>query len=126
MSTLNSIITQINSLTGYQIATSSYIYTSSAPVGSTVYVIPPPVTSGTIPTEGIYPGGVIRADHVLRIINALNGVSPNLIILSGSLQVTGSTNLSSSLTLPFIPNENFLESTSGSIEGADTIDGGSF
>jgi len=126
MSTLNSIIEQINDLTGYQLATASFVYTGSAPVGSTVYVVPPVITSGTIPTTGIYPGGIIEAQHLLRIINALNGVSPNLIIMSGSLQVTGSANFSSSLVLPFVPDQNFIESNSGSMEGTGTVDGGSF
>jgi hypothetical protein len=158
MSTLGSIITQINSLTGYMIPTASgiIISASSAPGSGSVnsivdyinsitgfsipytsasiqsgavvagapivYSLPTPAT-GTIPTEGIFPGAVIKADHVLRIINALNGINPNLIILSGSLQVTGSANFSSSLILPFIPNEEFPQSISGSMTGTG-IDGG--
>lgn len=123
---VNDIVDYINSITGFNIPYTSASVESGSIVGSPiVYSIPTP-TSGTIPTEGIYPGAVIRAEHLLRIINALNGVNPNLIILSGSLQVTGSANFSSSLVLPFVPNENFIESVSGSMEGTDTIDGGSF
>ena len=72
MSTLNDIIQQVNSLTGYNMPTSSYVYTSgSVPSGSVVYVIPQTPASGTIPTAGIYPGGVIEAQQILNIINAL-------------------------------------------------------
>lgn len=123
---VNSIVDYINSLTGFSIPYTSASIQSGSVVGSPiVYQVPTP-TSGTIPTEGIYPGAVIRAEHLLRIINALNGVNPNLIILSGSLQVTGSANFSSSLILPFVPNENFIESVSGSMEGTGTVDGGSY
>jgi hypothetical protein len=51
----------------------------------------------TISTSGIAPSSVIRAEHVLRIINALSNVSTNDILISGSLVVTGSTALSGSL-----------------------------
>jgi hypothetical protein len=124
---VNDIVNYLNSLTGYSIPNTSVTFTSGSNVAGApiVYQVNTP-TSGTIPTEGIFPGAIIKAEHVLRIINALNGVNPNLIILSGSLQVTGSANFSSSLVLPFVPNENFIESVSGSMEGTDTIDGGSF
>lgn len=124
MSTPNEIIQQINALAGYTLPTSSFVYTTgSVPEGATVYIIPQAAVSGTISTDGIYPGAVIKADHVLRIINALNGTANNEIIISGNLQVTGSTNLSSSLILPFIPNEEFPQSISGSMTGTG-IDGG--
>ena len=161
MSTLSSIITQINSLTGYSIPTASaYIISSSQPVGSgsvndlinqintiTGFNIPPtsvtfvsganvgqpvyiqlPSTapSGTISTDGIYPGAVIKADHVLRIINALNGEVANDIIIAGTLAVSGSSTMESSLNLPFVPNEDFIVSVSGSMEPTNTIDGGIF
>lgn len=117
MSSLNDIINNVNNLTGYRIPTASYVYTTgSVPQGSTVYVIPQQVdTSGdTISTQGIYPGGVIKADHVLRIINALSGVANNAIIISGSL------------TLPTIPDQEILYSDQGTVEGTDTVDGGTF
>lgn len=47
----------------------------------------------TISTSGISPSQIIRSEHLLRIINALDGTTPNDIIISGSLnalQVTGS------------------------------------
>jgi hypothetical protein len=124
---VNDIINYLNNLTGYSIPGTSVTFTSGSNVSGApiLYQVPTPV-SGTIPTTGIRPGAIIEAEHLLRIINALNGVNPNLIILSGSLQVTGSANFSSSLVLPFVPNENFIESVSGSMEGTDTIDGGSF
>lgn len=161
MSTLSSIITQINSLTGYNLPTASgYIISSSQPVGSgsvndlinqintlTGFNIPPtsvtfvsganvgqPVylqlpntaPSGTISTDGIYPGAIIKADHVLRIINALNGVAANDIIIAGTLAVSGSSTMESNLTLPFVPNEDFIVSVSGSMQPTNTIDGGTF
>ena len=161
MSNLSSIITQINSLTGYHLPTASaYIISASQPVGSgsvndlisqintlTGFNIPPtsvtfvsggnvgqPVyiqlqntaPSGTISTDGIYPGAVIKADHVLRIINALNGTANNAIIISGSLYVSGSTTFGQDLNLPFVPNEDFIVSVSGSMEPTNTIDGGIF
>jgi hypothetical protein len=51
----------------------------------------------TISTSGIAPSSIIRAEHVLRVINALSNVSENDILITGSLTVTGSTALSGSL-----------------------------
>lgn len=127
MSTPNQIIEQINALTGYMVPTASLVYTTgSVPEGATVYVVPPTPVSGTISTQGIYPGAVIQADHILRIIRALDGTANNEIIISGSLYVSGSSTMASNLNLPFVPNENFIESVSGSMEGTDTVDGGTF
>lgn len=53
----------------------------------------------TISTSGIAPSSVIRAEHVLRVINALSNNTNNDILISGSLIVTGSTNLSGSLNV---------------------------
>jgi len=56
----------------------------------------------TISTSGISPGQIIRSEHLLRVINALNGVTPNDIIItapttiSGSLALTGSLSVSGS------------------------------
>lgn len=124
---VNDIINQINSLTGYDIPATSVTYVSGSNVAGqpTVIYLPTPV-SGTISTAGIYPGAVIQADHVLRIINALNGTANNDIIISGSLYVSGSSTMASSLNLPFVPNENLVESVSGSMEGTDKVDGGTF
>lgn len=160
---VNDIVNYINSITGYSIPGTSVTYTSGSNVAGSpiVYQVPTPV-SGTISRDGIAPGRVIKADHILRIIDALDGTTPNLIVMSGSLQVTGSTNLSSSLTvggttnlngplnvyqlatffgnllasgsatfaqdliLPFVPNQNFIESVSGSMQGTGTVDGGTF
>lgn len=124
---VNQIIAQINGLTGYNVPATEVTFISGSNVSSeaTIVYVPTPVT-GTIPTEGIYPGAIIKADHVLRIINALNGVNQNLIIMSGSLYVSGSATFAQDLNLPFVPNENFIESVSGSMEGTDIISGGSF
>lgn len=46
--------------------------------------------ASTISTAGIAPGEIIDSDQVLRIIEALSGVADNIILLSGSLGVTGS------------------------------------
>ena len=118
---------QINLLTGYDIPATNVTFSSGSPVaGQSVVIYAPTPVSGTIPTTGIYPGGIIKADQILNIINALNGVNPNLIVLSGSLYVSGSATFAQDLNLPFVPNENFIESVSGSMEGTDTVDGGSF
>lgn len=124
---VNAMINQINSITGYNIPATSVTFVSGSNIGGqpTVIYAPAPV-SGTISTDGIYPGAVIKADHVLRIINALNGVSSNLIVISGSLDVSGSSTMDTNLTLPFVPDQDFLYSISGSIRGTDTVDGGSF
>jgi len=51
----------------------------------------------TISTSGIAPSQIIKSEHLLRIINALNGTTSNDIIISGSLNViqgiTGTTNV---------------------------------
>ena len=124
---VNTLVDYVNSLTGYGIPyTSASVESGSIVSNQSIIVYQPTPTSGTIPLTGIYPGAIIQAEHITRIINALNGVNPNLIILSGSLQVTGSANFSSSLILPFVPDQNLLVSDTGSIEGTDTVDGGSF
>ena len=124
---VNDIVNQINLLTGYSIpATSVTVTTSSIEAGGPVVIYAPTPVSGTIPTTGIRPGAIIEAEHLLRIINALNGVNPNLIVMSGSLYVSGSATFAQDLILPFVPNENFIESVSGSMEGTDTVNGGSF
>jgi hypothetical protein len=123
---VNDIVAQINQLTGYNVPATSVTVTSGSIESSPVVIYAPTPVSGTIPTTGIRPGAIIEAEHLLRIINALNGVNPNLIILSGSLQVTGSANFSSSLILPFIPDQELLYSNQGTTDGTDTVNGGSF
>jgi hypothetical protein len=123
---VNDIVNQINSLTGFDIPPTSVTFTSGSNVGGPVVIYTQAHVSGTIPTEGIYPGAIIKADHVLRIINALNGTANNDIIISGSLYVSGSTTFAHDLNLPFIPNEDFIVSVSGSMEPTNTIDGGIF
>ena len=54
--------------------------------------------ANTISTAGIAPGQIIKADDVLRIIYALNGVSGSTILMSGSLGVTGSATFLSTAT----------------------------
>jgi hypothetical protein len=129
MSTVNDIINQVNSLTGFNMPTSSYVYTTgSVPSGNTVYVVPQSVdqSGNTISTAGIYPGGVIKAQQILNIINALNGVANNAIIISGSLFVSGSSTMNSSLDLPYVPDQDLLYSSGGYAVGTNTVDGGTF
>jgi hypothetical protein len=124
---VNSIINQINSLTGYNIPATSVTFVSGSNVaGSPILIYVPTPATGTIPTTGIYPGGVIRAEQILNIINALNGVSQNLIIISGSLYVSGSSTMASNLDLPFAPDQNVLLSNNGYVSGSNVLDGGSF
>jgi hypothetical protein len=123
MSTPNEIIEEINRLSGYNVPTASYVYAqdpASVPLGATVYVVSPAPVSGSIPTEGIYPGGIIKSEQILNIINALNGVS------AYNISIAGSASLQTSLDLPFVANENLLISDSGSIEGTALVDGGTF
>tara|TARA_R110000803_G_scaffold40075_2_gene86304 strand:+ start:1350 stop:1976 length:627 start_codon:yes stop_codon:yes gene_type:complete len=58
----------------------------------------------TISTDGIASGSLIYPEHVLRSIDALNGVAgPFDIVLSGSLSLSGSFNL---LSGSLLPNQN--------------------
>ncbi len=123
---VNDIINQINLLTGYNVPATNVTFVSGANVGSPLLVYVPTPATGTISTTGIYPGGVIKADQILNIINALNGVNQNLIIISGSLYVSGSSTMASNLNLPFTPNENVLLSNDGYVSGSGILDGGSF
>jgi hypothetical protein len=123
MSTPNHIIQQMNALMGSSIPTASYLYAPSAasvPVGATVYLVSPSPISGSIPTTGIYPGGIIKSEQILNIINALNGVS------AYNIAIAGSASLQTSLDMPFVLNEDLLVSNTGSIIGTDKVDGGSF
>lgn len=58
----------------------------------------------TISTSGISAGQIIRSEHLLRVINALNGVTPIDIIITGSLSVSGSTSFTGSTYLKGLPN----------------------
>lgn len=124
---VNAIVDQINTLTGYNIPYTDVTVTSGSITSSAAVVIyaPTPV-SGTIPTTGIRPGAIIEAEHLLRIINALNGVNPNFIVLSGSLYVSGSSTMAQNLNLPFTSDQNILYSSGGFTQGTSTINGGSF
>lgn len=128
MSNVNDIINQINRLSGFSIPSSSVVYTSGALSPSTssqfpnasIYV-PATAPYGTIPTTGIFPGGVIKSEQVLRIINALNGVNVDTIIISGSFLTSGSNVLNGNLALPFIEEGRFLFVTGGLVQGVTGI-----
>lgn len=53
----------------------------------------------TISTSGISAGQIIRAEHLLRVINALNGTSPNDIIITAPTTISGSLSLTGSLSV---------------------------
>lgn len=125
MSSVNDIIDQINSLSGFNIPSSSVNVTSGAlspapyPTASLYIAATPPY--GTIPTEGIYPGSVITAEQILRIINALNGVNTDTIIVSGSFFTSGDSTINGTLALPFIEDGNYLFVTGGLVTGSTSI-----
>jgi hypothetical protein len=128
MSSVNDIINQINRLSGISIPSSSVVYTSGALSpgtsseypNATVYV-PATAPYGTIPTTGIYPGGVIKSEQVLRIINALNGVNVDTIIISGSLLTSGSNVFEGTVAFPFLNEGDFLFITGGLLTGSNSI-----
>lgn len=128
MSNVNDIIGQINKLSGFKIPSSSVVYTSGALTphtssqfpNATVYV-PATPPYGTIPTTGIYPGGIIKSEQILRIIDALNGVNVDTIIISGSFNTSGSNVLNGNLALPFIEEGKFLFVTGGFVTGVEGI-----
>jgi hypothetical protein len=72
----------------------------------------------TISTSGISPSQVIRAEHILRIIRALDGTSTNDVIISGSLDVSGS--VSASFFIGDGSQLTNLPTQSGNPEGSDT------
>lgn len=128
MSNVNDIINQINNLSGFRIPSSSVVYTSGALTpqtssqfpNATVYV-PATPPYGTIPTTGIQPGGVIKSEQILRIIDALNGTNVDTIIISGSFLTSGSNTLDGTLALPFIEDGNYLFVTGGLVTGVPNI-----
>jgi hypothetical protein len=130
MSSVNDIINQINSLSGFNIPSSSVNVTSGA-LSPALYptaslYIPATAPYGTIPTEGIRPGGIITSEQILRIINALNGVNVDTIIISGSLLTSGSNVFDGTLALPFIEDRNYLFVTGGFVTGSTSIPTASF
>lgn len=114
MSTINDLIDQVNNLSGYRLPNSVNASGSNTAV------------SGTISTEGIYPGAIIKSDQVLRIIRALDGTATDTIIISGSLLTSGSNVLNGTLALPFIDEANYLFVTGGLVTGSTTIPSASF
>ena len=128
MSSVNDIINQINRLSGFSIPSSSVVYTSGAlsPGTSSQYpnasvYVPATAPYGTIPTTGIYPGGIIKSEQILRIIDALNGVNVDTIIISGSFLTSGSNVLNGNLALPFIGEGEYLFVTGGLVTGVQGI-----
>ena len=116
---VNQIVGYINNLTGFNIPSSSVQFVSGTHVAGPVILFTPYVPGGTIPTTGIAPGKIIYADHVLRIINALNGVNVDTIIISGSFLTSGSNILDGNLALPFIEEGKYLYTSGGYVIGVD-------
>jgi len=104
MSNPNTLANQVNQLTGFNL---SY-------------------PENTIPTDGIYPGGIIKSSQILNIINALSGISVDTIIISGSFLTSGSNVLDGTLTLPFIQEGQFLYVTGGFVQGTSTLPSSSY
>jgi hypothetical protein len=117
---VNTIINYLNGLTGYNIPSTQVQYVSGSNVAGPVVIYTPYAAGGTIPIEGILPGAIIRSEHLLRIINALNGVNVDIIIISGSFLTSGSNVLDGTLSLPFIPDDKYLVTSGGYVVGIDT------
>jgi hypothetical protein len=126
MSSVNDIINQINRLSGFSIPSSSVNITSGAlspaPYPTASLYIPATAPYGTIPTQGIVPGGIITSQQILRIINALNGVNVDTIIISGSLLTSGSNVFDGTLALPFLNEGDILQVSGGLVTGASRAD----
>jgi len=105
---VNAIVNYVNTLTGYNIPVTDVRYVSGANVAGPVLIYTPPTVNGTIPIGGIAPGQIIKSEHILRIINALNGVNVDTIIISGSLITSGSNVFDGTLALPSIANNQYL------------------
>ena len=123
---VNNIINQLNNLTGFNIPSTQVQFVSGSNVAGPIIIYTPYATDGTIPTNGIVPGGIIKAEHILRVINALNGVNIDDIIISGSLQTSGSNIFNGTLSLPFIPDGKILFTTGGFVVGVDTFPSASY
>jgi hypothetical protein len=130
MSSVNDIINQINSLSGFNIPSSSVNVTSgsSSPASYTTAAsyVATTAPSGTISTVGISPGSIITSEQILRIINALNGVSSDTVIISGSLITSGLNEIDGTLALPFIQDGNYLFMSGGFVTGSPGIASSSF
>jgi hypothetical protein len=117
---VNQIVGQINNLSGYSIPSTQVQFVSGTNVAGPIIIYTPYAAGGTISTEGIVPGAIIKSEHVLRIINALNGVNINDIIISGSFTASGSNTLDGTFSLPFIPDNKILATSGGFVIGTDT------
>ena len=116
---VNEIVDYINGLTGYNIPYTDVQFVSGSNVSGPVIIYTPYAEGGTIPTNGILPGQIIKAEHVLRIINALNGVNIDDIIISGSLQTSGSNIFNGTVSMPFIQDGKYLYTSGGFLIGVD-------
>lgn len=117
---VNAIVNYVNTLTGYNIPVTDVRYVSGANVAGPVLIYAPPTVNGTIPIGGIAPGQIIKSEHILRIINALNGVNVDTIIISGSLITSGSNIFDGTLALPSIANNQYLYTSGGFVVGTST------
>lgn len=76
----------------------------------------------TISTSGIGTQQIIRSEHLLRIINALNGTVPSDIVVNGYLTSNGGLTISGSSTV----TGSFSISGSNTLIGTKTITGSVF
>ena len=114
-SLFDTLIGNVNTLGGINVPIPSVMLITGS---QSVYNVSPTASDGTISTEGIYPGAVIKSEQVLRIINALNGTEDVIIIVSGSLLTSGSNVLNGSLALPFLNEGDILQISGGLVQGA--------
>ena len=115
-SIFDKLVGNINELGGTNIPIPSVLFITGS---RALYNTSPTASNGTISTEGIYPGAVIKSEQVLRIIDALNGTENVTIIVSGSLLTSGSNKLNGSLALPFISEGSLLYVTGGLVQGTN-------
>ena len=114
-SLFDTLIGNVNTLGGINVPIPSVMLITGS---QAFYNVSPTASDGTISTEGIYPGAVIKSEQVLRIINALNGTEDVIIIVSGSLLTSGSNVLNGSLALPFLNEGDILQISGGFVQGA--------
>ena len=117
-SIFNNLIANVNALGGTNIPFPNVMLITGS---HAIYNVSPTASNGTISTEGIYPGAVIKSEQVLRIINALNGTEDVVIITSGSFLTSGSNVLDGNLALPFIEEGNYLFVTGGFVQGTNIV-----
>lgn len=75
----------------------------------------------TISTSGINIGQIIKSEHLLRIIRALDGTVSNDIIISGSLTLNDSATFNNGITGSLFGTSSFATTAGGSNFSANSI-----